>query len=173
MSVTDRVLTALDRVFPVKEASAHCDIPCGIYDPHGAEVAALTVIRMYQLMQNLPRPDAGAAKEQWDTYNMQIARYTLVKEQHADLCKKEILILWTDYFKPEHLEQYPDLHDLVWKTTKLGSKVKQEFNPQAAQELLANVQRIAQIFWATKGADVRRTPTLMPAGGEYVYPQPK
>ena len=172
MSLVDRALSAFQRALPVEDASAHCDIPCGIYDPHLAQIAALTVIRMVQLIQNLPKPEPGAPKEQVDAYLNSIARYTTVKEEHATLCKKEVLILWTDYFKPEHLEKYPELHDLVWKTSKLGSKAKQEINMEASQQLLVNVQKVAEIFWATKGATVRRQPSRQTAGGELVYPEP-
>src|SRR5207247_277757 len=71
-SLVDRVFGALDHVAPPTVAYAHCDIPCGIYDPHAAQLAALTVIRMVQLIQGLQKPADGAAKEEWDTYAMQI-----------------------------------------------------------------------------------------------------
>src|SRR3954465_7906769 len=125
-SLVDRVLGVFDRVAPPEIAYAHCDIPCGIYDPHGAQIAALTVIRMVQLIQGLQKPDGGASKEEWDTYSMQISRYAAVKEEHAKLAEHEIIVLWTDYFKPEHLEKHGNLHDVVWKATKLTSTVKQQ-----------------------------------------------
>jgi nickel superoxide dismutase len=174
MNLADRALAAFERSFPAEEASAHCDIPCGIYDPHQAQIAAHTVIRMFQLIQDLPRPDpANASDEQMNTFLNSMGRYVSVKEEHAQLCKEEVLILWTDYFKPEHLEKFPELHDLVWQTTKLCGKAKQEMNPQTVQEMLGNVQRIAEIFWATKGAQTGRRPSLEPSGGEIVYPIPQ
>src|SRR6266704_3246982 len=106
-SLTDRLFSSLDRVAPPTAAYAHCDIPCGIYDPHTAQLAALTVIRMVQLIGALQKPADGASKEEWDTYAMQISRYSAVKEEHAKIAEHEIVILWTDYFKPEHLEKYP------------------------------------------------------------------
>src|SRR5947199_6072317 len=157
-SLVDRVLEAFDRVAPPSVAHAHCDIPCGIYDPHAAQIAALTVIRMHQLIQNLPQPGAGAGKAEMDTYAMQMARYTAVKEEHAKLVEHEIIILWTDYFKPEHLEKHGNLHDVVWKTAKLTSTVKQQINMDAAQQLLAGCQQIAEMFWDTKGVQTRRQP---------------
>jgi len=173
VTLTDRALAALHRALPTAEpVDAHCDIPCGIYDPHAAQIAALTVVRMVQLIQNLAKPDAGASKEQVDAYLNSVARYVAVKEEHATLAKREVLIIWTDYFRPEHLEKYPDLHDLVWKTMKLGSKAKQEINMDASQELLAGVQRIAEIFWETKGATTKRQSSLQTVGGELVYPVP-
>ncbi len=173
MTFAKLVLAALERLLPVHEASAHCDIPCGIYDPHAAQLGALTVIRMFQLIDALEQPGPNATKEERAAYVSSVSRYVAIKEEHAGLCKKEVLILWTDYFKPEHLENHPELHQLVWETTKLCSTVKQEMNAKAAQELLAGVQKIAEIFWATKGMSTRRQPSLQPPGGELVYPEPK
>jgi nickel superoxide dismutase len=170
-SLVDRVLDKFDQVSPPSEAFAHCDIPCGIYDPHMAQVAALTVVRMVQLIQGLQQPGQGAAKNDWDTYGMQISRYTAIKEEHARLCEHELIILWTDYFRPEHLEKHPDLHDVVWKTAKLTSTVKQQINMDAAQQLLAGCQQIAEIFWDTKGVQTKRQPSNQgQVGGELVYP---
>jgi nickel superoxide dismutase len=85
-----------------------------------------------------------------------------VKEEHAQLCKKELDILWHDYFRPDHLENYPDLHTTVWQANKLAGRNKQNVDEAAARELIATVDRIAEIFWATKNvtykdevADVR------------------
>jgi len=170
-SLVDRVFEALDRAAPPSVAHAHCDIPCGIYDPHFAQIAALTVCRMVQLIQGLEKPAASASKQEWDTYTMQISRYAAVKEAHASMCEHEIVILWTDYFKPEHLEKHRDLHEVVWKATKLTSTVKQQINMEAAQQLLASCQQIAEIFWDTKGVKTRRQPSNQgQVGGELVYP---
>jgi nickel superoxide dismutase len=170
-SLTDRLLSALDHVAPPSVAYAHCDIPCGIYDPHAAQLAALTVVRMVQLIGALQKPAEGASKEEWDTYTMQVSRYAAVKEEHAKICEHEIIILWTDYFKPEHLEKHSNLHDVVWKTAKLTSTVKQQINMDAAQQLLSGCQQIAEIFWDTKGVQTRRQPANQGAvGGELVYP---
>ncbi|HEV7664538.1 MAG TPA: superoxide dismutase, Ni [Chloroflexota bacterium] len=170
-SLVDRVFEAFDRAAPPSIAYAHCDIPCGIYDPHAAQIGALTVIRMVQLIQALQKPAEGASKEEWDLYTMQISRYAAVKEEHAKIVEHEIVILWTDYFKPEHVEKHGNLHDVVWKTAKLTSTVKQQINMDAAQQLLAGVQQIAEIFWDTKGVKTRRAPANQGAvGGELVYP---
>ena len=169
MSLLRDMLRAADRLSPPREVAAHCDIPCGIYDPHQSQVAALTVIRMMQLIQNLEQPGSGD-KAAMDNYIMQMARYTVVKEEHAQMVEKEVQTLWADYFRPEHLEQHPNLHDLVWKTAKLSGTVRQQINMQAAQDLLANCQQIAEIFWSTKGVKTRRQPSNQPTGGEIVYP---
>ena len=166
MSVLDQLLAALDRVSPPRVAHAHCDIPCGIYDPHNLQVAAHTVIRMVQLLEGLP--------DQLDKATLNTAaRHIAVKEEHAAIAEHEIIVLWTDYFKPEHLEKFPDLHDTFWKTAKMCGRVKHAIDMQASQELHENVLRIAEIFWQSKGASPRRQPSLQQAGGELVYPQPQ
>src|SRR5579875_3849695 len=152
MSILDSALEVLDRLSPPRVVQAHCDIPCGIYDPHAAQIAALTCIRMIQLMQALPKPDNGASKE-----------------QHAALCEHELTVIWTDYFKPEHVEKHPKLPELYWKTAKLTSQVKQTNDMNAAQQLLAGVQEFAEIFWDTKGVKTRRGPSNQTVGGELVY----
>ena len=171
MSLVDRAITLVDSISRPRTARAHCDIPCGIYDPHNAQIAALTVIRMIQLMDGLPTPDGTASPEQLEQYAMQMARYTGVKEEHAKIAEHELVVLWTDYFKPEHLQKYPDLHDTFWKATKLTSTVKQSVSMESAQQLLSACQQVAEIFWDSKGVQTRRQPSNQgAAGGEFVYP---
>jgi nickel superoxide dismutase len=155
------MLRTLKRWLPIHEAHAHCDIPCGIYDPIGAKIAAQTVLKMVMRIQALDYPQGGT-HEEYAAYRNTFGRYVTVKEQHADLVKHEVDILWHDYFKPEHLEKHPDLHNNVWETTKLASANKQNVDLEAAKKLVASVDQIAETFWATKGvtysdpnADVR------------------
>ena len=162
------LLRLIDRISPPPVAHAHCDIPCGIYDPALAQQAAQTVVRMNQLIEALEQPQN--AKEQWNKYNNSLSRYIAVKEEHAELVKREVRIIWGDYFKPEHLEKHADLHTMVWNIMKLGSKCRQEINMPAAQDLLGEVQKFAEAFWATKGAAVRRQPSMQAVGGESVVP---
>src|SRR5579883_1670881 len=128
MSLLDTVLGLADRISAPRTAHAHCDIPCGIYDPHMAQIAALTVIRMNQLLQALPMPEPSAGKEAMDVYGMQVARYTATKEEHAAICEHELVVLYTDYFRPEHAEKYQNFHQTFWQTMKLTSQVKQQIN---------------------------------------------
>ena len=86
-------------------------------------------------------------------YSNTLSRYIAVKEQHAEIVKNEIDILWHDYFRPDHLEKHPDLHDIVWQANKLASKNKQSVDMDAAKELVATVDKIAEVFWATKGVE--------------------
>ena len=129
---------------PTTTAYAHCDIPCGIYDPTPAKIAADTVAKMVEKIGQLT-----ANATDIPTRNS-FVRMVTVKEQHAEICKKELQVLWSDYFKPEHVTKYPDLHDKFWKALKLASKNKQSVDAAAATELQAAVKDISDIFWATK-----------------------
>ena len=162
------LLRLLDRVSAPETVSAHCDIPCGIYDPHAAQIAALTVLRMNQLIAAMEAPNLQDAAARNTGFNS-MSRYIQVKEEHAEICKKEVDILWHDYFRPEHLEKYPDLHTKVWNANKLASKNKQTVDMQAAQDLLAAVREIAEIFWDTKGVATRVAGSNQTVGGELVY----
>ncbi|MBF8267895.1 MAG: putative nickel-containing superoxide dismutase precursor [Dehalococcoidia bacterium] len=151
MSLLRTAFSVIARALPTERAYAHCDIPCGIYDPIAAKIAAQTVQKMVMRIQALQKPSPTDSTAAWATYENTLGRYIAVKEEHATLCKKELLILWTDYFKPEHLAKFPDLHDAFWKAAKLGSTCKQQVNLEAAKELVAAVDRIAVLFWQTKG----------------------
>jgi nickel superoxide dismutase len=148
---------------PTRVAHAHCDIPCGIYDPHQAQLAAHSVIRMVDLIQALERSDESTAEHQ-------IARYTAVKEEHAEIVKREVRIIWGDYFKPEQLQEYPNLHTLVFEIMKLASTARQQINKEASQSLLGKVQEFAEIFYKTKGRETKKVATVYPTGGELVQP---
>jgi len=134
-------------------AYAHCDGPCGIYDPASARIAGEAVLSMTKKMLELSCPDTGNS-HQMASYLNTMSRYASVKEQQAQLCKEELLVLWTDYFKPNHLESYPDLHDLFWNTAKLCSSCKTEVSIEHANELMDNIKQIHTIFWKTKDRDV-------------------
>ncbi len=169
-----RAFALLNRLLPAQEAFAHCDIPCGIYDPHLALIGALTCVRMNQLIEALEAPSTAAgqmpSKEERQKFIHAVERYTQVKEEHAELVKKEVRIIWGDFFKPEHLEKAPDLHNTVWNIMKLASTVRQNVDPQAAGKLLDEVNKFAEAFWAAKGVATKRQPSQQTAGGELVLP---
>lgn len=171
MSAAHRLFEALDRVVPAKVAHAHCDIPCGIYDPHNAQMAAHTVIRMVDLIAQLEKPGPSATPEQKQEYHNKLQRYIATKEQHSELYKHEVRVLWGDYFKPEHVQQFPQLNDLVWKALKAGSKGRQEINLAAAEDMLKHANEIAEIFWKTKGLATIKAKAPYPTGRETVYPK--
>jgi len=129
---------------PTVVAYAHCDIPCGIYDPTPAKIAADTVAKMVEKINAIDKNATDFATRG------NFVRMVGVKEQHAEICKKELQVLWSDYFKPEHLEKFPKLHDTFWKALKLASKNKQNVDAQAASDLQGAVKEISDMFWATK-----------------------
>lgn len=132
------------------EAEAHCDIPCGIYEPIIAKIAAKTVLRMILQLKEIQPPKDFNDKQAVLEYLNFVKRRIAVKEEHAEICKKELRILWGDFFKEEHLKKYPQLHDLFWRGMKLGSKVKQSVDEEAAKELCNLVDEIAKIFYEVK-----------------------
>jgi nickel superoxide dismutase len=132
---------------PRNVAHAHCDGPCGVYDPASARIAAEAVLSMEKKIAAL-----GDAMD-IATVNTR-TRFIAIKEEQADIAKRELLILWTDYFKPEHLEKYPNLADTFWKAAKLCSKNKTEQDPANGEALMSTIEEVHKIFWATKGRDV-------------------
>ena len=137
----------------METAEAHCDGPCGVYDPSQARVEAESVLQLTKKILDLKMPDGGDAKAS-AAYQNTLTRFIVIKEQRAELAKHHILVLWTDYFKPDHLAKYPDLHDTFWKAAKLCSACKQEVSLEHAQELMDAIKKIHGIFWETKGKDV-------------------
>ncbi len=136
-----------------ESAEAHCDGPCGVYDPSQARIEAESVLQLTKKILDLKAPDSGDQKAS-AAYQNTLTRFITIKEARAELAKHHLLVLWTDYFKPQHLEKYADLHDLFWKSAKLCSSCKQEVSLEHAQELMANIKRVHEIFWETKGKDV-------------------
>jgi nickel superoxide dismutase len=149
---------------PPATVHAHCDIPCGIYDPHLMQLAALTVVRMNQLIDGLDAAGNARANEH------ALTRYTVVKEEHAEIVKREARVIFGDYFKPEHVEKHTNLRDLTWNILKTAGKARQNIDMQAAQDLLGLTQQFAEIFWDTKGVATKKQPSNQAAGGEFVVP---
>lgn len=149
MGMANRIKTA----FQTPEAEAHCDGPCGVYDPASARIAAEAAKSMTKKMLDLKHPDGGddAAKA---NYLNTMARFATIKEEQADIAKRELLVLWTDFFKPEHLDAYPDLHDTFWKAAKACSEVKQHVSLEAADTMMAAVEKVHGMFWGAKSRDV-------------------
>ena len=142
----------VDRVFGIEPVYAHCDVPCGIYDPHGAAIAAKTVHTMNKKVTDLPMPPPSADAQAGLEYRNTLVRMVQTKEAHAQICKQELLILWSDYFKPEHSAMFPDLHETFWKAAKLCSYNKQHVDLAKSQELMDAVARIAELFGKAEAA---------------------
>jgi nickel superoxide dismutase len=122
---------------PAKVAHAHCDLMCGVYDPAQARIEAQSV-------------KAIAEKYQASDDDVFRQRCIILKEQRAELAKHHLWVLWTDYFKPPHVEQFPILHDLFWRATKKAGDAKKSMDPAVGQELLDLIDEIADIFQQTK-----------------------
>ncbi len=163
-----KLLDFLIKLLPTKPVFAHCDIPCGIYDPHEMQMAAHSVIRINNLINELKASSAEPPFEERKKIISQISRLTNVKEEHAEIVKREVRIIWGDYFKEENSKDVPDLHEKVWKILKLASKAKQEVDEKVAQDLLAAVQEFAEIFWKSKSMEPVRIPSGYPTEGEMV-----
>jgi nickel superoxide dismutase len=161
-----KAFALINRLFPQEDAFAHCDIPCGIYDPHYAQVAALSVLRMVQLIEAMEAPamDKGAR----DKYMHALARYTTVKDASAELVKHEVRIIRGDFFKADNSPK--DLGETVDAIMKTASKARQNIDKEAAEQLLDLVNRFAEAFWAAKKVATKRQPSNQAAGGEFVVP---
>ncbi|MEU9363083.1 superoxide dismutase, Ni [Streptomyces sp. NPDC051840] len=130
----------LSRLFaPKVKVSAHCDLPCGVYDPAQARIEAESVKAVQEKYQ---------ANEDADFRT----RAVLIKEQRAELAKHHVSVLWSDYFKPPHFEKYPQLHQLVNDTLKALSAAKGSNDPATGQKALDLISEIDKIFWETKKA---------------------
>ena len=149
----EAALKVLNQSLSTQSAEAHCDGPCGVYDPASARIAAEAGLSMTKKILALEPPpnNDGAA---WAAYLNTLGRYVAIKEEQTHLAKEELLVLWTDYFKPQHLEAHPELHETFWKAAKLCSAVKVEVNLAHAEELMETIEKIHNIFWSTKGREV-------------------
>lgn len=124
------------KVFTVKPVFAHCDLPCGVYDPAQAKIEAQSVKAIMDKYAGLDEANK--------------IRAIMIKEERAELVKHHLLVLWADYFKPEHLEKFPELHDKFWHAIKQASECKHHLEPEEGQRLIDLIDEIAEMFWATK-----------------------
>ena len=122
---------------PRRTVHAHCDLPCGVYDPAQARIEAESVKACQEKFQG---SDDAEFK----------ARAVSIKEERSTMVKEHLWVLWTDYFKPEHLEKHQDLHEKFWNATKLAGAAKKSNDPAQGQQLLDSIDEIAKIFWETK-----------------------
>ena len=137
MRIIDRAAAALDRLAPPRPVHAHCDLPCGVYDPAQARIEAESV-KAIQEKHNASDDEAFRT------------RAVAIKEERAELVKHHLWVLWTDYFKPEHLAKFPELHEVFWKATKKAGEAKKTNDVAVGQELIDQIAEIDRIFWETK-----------------------
>jgi nickel superoxide dismutase len=132
------LLRALNPIRPVRTVDAHCDLMCGVYNPAQARIEAESV---HEIAKKYQDSDDETFRQ----------RCVIIKEERAELVKHHLSVLWTDYFKPNHLEEYPDLHEKFWLAIKAAGDAKKTMDPAAGADLLTKIDEIADIFWATKG----------------------
>jgi nickel superoxide dismutase len=132
-----RLFSSLLQALPATTVYAHCDLPCGVYDPAQARIEAASIY--------------GINKKLGDNKDADFrTRALILKEERAELVKHHLWVLWTDYFKPEHLGKFPQLHDLFWTATKAAGEAKHHTDLDSAKDLLAAVDEIGKIFAQTK-----------------------
>ena len=151
-------------MFNLSVAHAHCDIPCKIYDPMVAQVSALSVARLVDLILEQDSSNRSLEAEN------QFVRLVAEKEAQAKVVKHEIMIIWGDYFKDPQIEAFPDIHNLVHKIMLAGSKCKQKVDREDANRLVELVNEFAAIFWSTNGVKTRRVVAPYPPALEIVQP---
>lgn len=151
--------------FPV--TSAHCDIPCKIYDPIVAQISVLTMVRMVDLIEELEHSNATKDAHYVNTLTRLIAQ----KEEHGIKAKEEIRIIWGDYFKQPQLDAFPELHGLVHSIMLKASHCKQTIDKPATLKLLALVNRFTSIFWETKNVQTFLAVCPYPPSQEIIYPK--
>lgn len=146
------LLQYADKLGIIPSASAHCDIPCGIYDTGPALIAAVSVVRMMDIMHE------AAEKEDADSVGLAnlLARNAIRKEEEAEKVKHEIRVIWGDYFKAPLIEQHPGIHDLTHRIMQKASACKQDVHREDAVALVELVNEFAEIFWQTKGVETVR-----------------
>lgn len=124
-------------MFKIKPVYAHCDLMCGVYDPAQARIEAQSV---YNAVKKYNESDDEVFRQ----------RAVMIKEKRAELCKEHIWVLWTDYFKPDHIEKHPQIHDLLWRASKAAGEAKKSINIAEAEKLIQLIDEIGEVFAETK-----------------------
>ena len=161
-----KLIQTIDRIHPFPKAKAHCDVPCGIYDPITAQINALTVVRMMDLMADLADGDEKARVD----FHNSMSRYVAVKEEHAEKAKNDIRVIWGDFIKDAHVEKYPELTGLVHKIMQLGSKCRQTADRANGLAFVEAINQFAELFWAIKEIKIKKAKDPYAPGLEMVYP---
>src|ERR1700722_1335924 len=137
MTIVAHLLSFADQLRQPRPIHAHCDLPCGVYDPAQARIEAESV---KGCMEKFNGSDDNVFK----------TRAVTIKEQRAEWVKHHLWVLWTDYFTPAHLEAHPKLHEIFWNATKTAGEAKKTNDTAVADNLLAQIAEIDKIFWETK-----------------------
>ena len=148
----------------IKDTYAHCDIPCAVYDPYTAQFAALSIVRILDLIEEMDDNPSSKADL------TRLARLVSQKEEHASEVKEAIRVIWGDYFKEPQIEKFPEIHDLTHSIMMTASKCKQDIDRQNGVDLIEQVNRFAEIFWATKEVDTETKTSLNPPNVKMIVP---
>ncbi len=159
-----KITSAADSLIGFESADAHCDIPCKIYDPSTALIAALSVVRMIDIMNEAAEKEPGLDRDNT------IARCVAIKELEASKVKDEVRVIWGDYFKAPQIEAHPGVHTLVHEIMMAGGKCKQTVDRAAAEDLVEKVNQFAEMFWQTKDVATERREAPYPPGLAVVRP---
>lgn len=159
-----KMLKTLDDLLGFDVASAHCDIPCKIYDPIIAQISALSVVRLVDIMLETPADPKNLAAVNT------LTRCVLRKEEEAEKVKQEVRVIWGDYFKTAQFENHPEMHELVHQIMMKSSSCKQGISREFALDLVELVNQFATAFWDTKGVEVEKRTCPYPPNLEIVYP---
>jgi nickel superoxide dismutase len=148
------------KLLNIETAYAHCDIPCGIYDPYPAQIDAQTVLRMMDLINAIDANDPER--------KVKFSRYVATKEEHGEALKNKIRVIWGDFMKPENTDS--SVTDLVWKIMKKAGSARQTSSVETAKELVELVNQFSEAFWKIKGKETKRVPSPYPTDAEMVLP---
>lgn len=159
------LVSMYDKWAHIPSAAAHCDIPCKIYDPISAQLAALSVIRFMDLIAELDRKDLSLADQ------AKLSRLVQQKEEHAEEAKHEVRVIWGDYIKQPQFDQYPDISSLVHNIMLTGSACKQGIEREHGEKLLGLINEFTEAFWATKNVETFRATCPYPPSETLVYPK--
>lgn len=159
-----KLMQKIDSLMSFDTAKAHCDVPCGIYDPITAQIAALTVVRMVDLMNDIEESGDHSLEAR-----NKLSRLVSNKEEHAEKAKHEIRVIWGDFIKPKNIEQNPNLHVLVHEIMMLGSECKQHASREVAVKFVEKINEFAEIFWTIKGQETVKAPAPYAPNLEFVY----
>jgi len=157
-----KLMEKIDEKFGIEEAKAHCDVPCGIYDPIVAQINALTVVRMMDLMAALEGSSIA--------HKNSMSRYIAVKEEHAEKAKHEIRVIFGDFINDAHIEAHPELPALFHKIMKLGGKARQTADRENGVAFVDAINKFAEVFWAVKGVATKKAKAPYAPALEVVYP---
>ena len=148
----------------IRDASAHGDIPCAVFDPGVAQYAALSVVRFLDLIGVMPE------KIESKKDLAHLSRLVQQKEEHAVEVKDAVKTIWGDYFKEPQMEKFPEIHDLTHSIMMTASKCKQDIDRQNGVDLIEKVNRFAEIFWATKDVKTVTKKSLNPPHMDIIVP---